>query len=516
VKSALNALLSQARLTYVPENQMLKITTLENAVGKLKRVIYPVADLVVPVDNHSVPLPYDFTALATKTNVESGHVNIPGVQPYSPAGGLHNGAPVSAPNSGIGTVSGSGIGATSISLSDARTGIQDVLIRLITTSVAPESWSDVGGKGTVQYFPLGLALVVNQTPDIQEQIVELLQQLRKLQDMEVAVEMRVISVSDAFYEFVGLDFNINITNNSTRYEPQLVSQNFTPNGFINSFSPTAFLSGLTPAKTLTPDLNIPITNSSFGLAYPPPFGGIPGALGSDGGLSLGLAFLSDIQVFMFLEAAQGDRRANIMQAPKLTMFNGQAGTIAVSDNIYFTSGVQPTIVGNQTVFVPTISTLPVGFTLFVQPVVSADRRFVRMNLNPTITSLISTTITQISIPTLLPSVFDIQNGGQVFGQPAQVVNTTLLQPSVAAISVMTTVVVPDGGTVVLGGLKVLAESREEFGPPILSKIPYIDRLFKNVSYGRQTQHLLIMVTPRIIINEEEEQIALGQLAPLPR
>jgi len=28
-----------------------------------------------------------------------------------------------------------------------------------------------------------------------------------------------------------------------------------------------------------------------------------------------LAFLSDVQVFMFLEAAQGDRRTNIMQAP---------------------------------------------------------------------------------------------------------------------------------------------------------------------------------------------------------
>ena len=32
------------------------------------------------------------------------------------------------------------------------------------------------------------------------------------------------------------------------------------------------------------------------------------SLGADGGLSLGLAFLSDIQVFMFMEAAQGDRR----------------------------------------------------------------------------------------------------------------------------------------------------------------------------------------------------------------
>ena len=57
----------------------------------------------------------------------------------------------------------------------------------------------------------------------------------------------------------------------------------------------------------------------------------------------------------------------------------------------------------------------------------------------------------------------------------------------------------------LGGLKRLSEGRNEFGPPILSKIPYIDRLFKNVGYGRETESLLMMVTPRIIINEEEEQ-----------
>ena len=30
---------------------------------------------------------------------------------------------------------------------------------------------------------------------------------------------------------------------------------------------------------------------------------------------------------MFMEAAQGDRRTNVMQAPKLTLFNGQTSTI---------------------------------------------------------------------------------------------------------------------------------------------------------------------------------------------
>jgi general secretion pathway protein D len=37
-------------------------------------------------------------------------------------------------------------------------------------------------------------------------------------------------------------------------------------------------------------------------------------------------------------------------------------------------------------------------------------------------------------------------------------------------------------------------------------------LFTNVGIGRQTQSLMLMVTPRIIIQEEEEQ-RLGLTAP---
>jgi general secretion pathway protein D len=72
------------------------------------------------------------------------------------------------------------------------------------------------------------------------------------------------------------------------------------------------------------------------------------------------------------------------------------------------------------------------------------------------------------------------------------------------LSITTTVTIPDGGTVVLGGLKRMSEGRNEFGSPVLSKIPPINRLSKNVGYGREVESILIMVTPRIIINEEEE------------
>ena len=50
----------------------------------------------------------------------------------------------------------------------------------------------------------------------------------------------------------------------------------------------------------------------------------------------------------------------------------------------------------------------------------------------------------------------------------------------------------------------LSEGRTEYGVPILDKVPYLDRLFKNVGIGRDTSSLMMMVTPRIIIQEEEE------------
>ncbi len=76
----------------------------------------------------------------------------------------------------------------------------------------------------------------------------------------------------------------------------------------------------------------------------------------------------------------------------------------------------------------------------------------------------------------------------------------------------TTVNVPDGGTVLLGGFKFLAEERTEYGPPILSKIPYLSRLFRNVGWSRDGSTLIYLVTARVIMIEEEERLFTGDMA----
>jgi type II secretory pathway component GspD/PulD (secretin) len=520
LKSALNILLEQVKLTYVIKDQCLMITTKEKASGRNRRVTYSVADLVVPVENHPTPAINDLSAVLSHLSGATNMVNS-SVSPYTPSFSLPSGTQVSSQGSGAGSsfaTSGSG-GSAYNPVQQRAPGqtIENLLIDLIQKTIAPNSWTDVGGQGTIQYFPLGMALVVNQTQEVQEEVAALLQSLRRLQDLEVAIEMRLVSVSESFFERIGVDFNVNLKSpTSAANQVNLVNGQFTPFGQVNSqFAGIKAITGLTPAGTLTPDLGIPIKSSSFDFSIPP-FGGYPGTLGADGGISLGLAFLSDIQVFMFLEAAQGDRRFNTMQAPKLTVFNGQTSTISINDFQFFLTGLNINVAGGQLIYTPNNQPFPLGVNMTVTPVVSADRRFVRLNLTPTLTNLASANVPLIPIQIPVPQLLEGPGAATtILGQPV-IFQMFFQQPTLTSISVNTTVNVPDGGTVLLGGLKTMSEGRNEFGPPILSKIPYLSRLFKNVAYGRDGQSLMIMVTPRIIINEEEEQIFTGVLPPIPR
>ena len=505
LKSALSLLLKDAGLMYHIEDEVLKVTTPQQAKGKLVTRTIPVADLVLPIENYTLPTREQVLRTGPAGSVPN--LNLSGSplgrnamrgEDVSP-GTLGSEAHLTTPRPGNagGWVRGG-----------AKGTIEDLLMKLITNTVSPNSWSEMGGPGTIDYYPLGMALIVNQTPDIQEQIQELLTALRRLQDQEVAVEIRFVTIAESFFERIGLDFNVNIKTNNTRYEPQITTQQFKPFGFINDFEPKGTVIGLTPAGSFTSDLDIPIRSSSFAQAIPP-FGAFPNIPGGNGGLELGLAFLSDIQVFLFMEAAQGDQRTNVMQAPKLTLHNGQTATISIEDQQYFVTNVTATQAGGQIVFTPTNSLLPIGGTsITIQAVISADRRFVRLSLTPTLTNLASAVVQLFPITTFITPVFE--NGAQ--GQPVPFTQF-LQQPVFNTVSVNTTVAVPDGGTVLLGGLKRLSEGRNEFGPPILSKLPYINRLFKNVGYGREAESLLMMVTPRIIINEEEEEKFLRQNPP---
>jgi Flp pilus assembly secretin CpaC len=508
LKSALNLILRGPHLFHTIQDEALVITTESLARGKLETRAYPVAELVIPIENfgeiggpNQVTLPQ--VAQQPSATPPYGPAVIPGALSVNPPG-----TPVGTPSPGSSNFASAGSGYGDGSPVSTMTGhkptktMEQQLIKLITTTVAPKSWIDQGGPGTIDYHPLTMSLVINQTPDLLEQVQDLLNALRRLQDQEVAIEVRFISINEDFFERIGLDFNMNIVNptNTLKYQAQLLNSTFTPAGFINKFNPEHFFSGLTAAGTLTSDLNFPIKTSSFAETIPA-FGGYTGT----GGLAMGLAFLDDIQVFLFLEAIQGDTRTNIMQAPKITLFNGQTATLSVTDTQFYVSNVTLAQLANGNVaLVPTNNQVPSGGVfLTLQAVISADHRFVRMSVSPSLTNFATSPTPTFPIAVPIYPTVNVQDGIPVtFTQFIQ-------QPVISSISVGTTVAVPDGGTVVMGGLKRLSEERSEFGPPVLSKIPYINRLFKNVGYGRNIESLLIMVTPRIIILEEEEERATG-------
>ena len=511
LKSAMEIILKKAQLAYVIEDNVLKVTTKKEARGRLRQITMLVADLVVPVADSNPSQTSNLSKmlehhLSTTTGRPEGSK---AASPFTSTAGMESG--VGSAGQGGRLENQQKANGDMVVLASKKTG-EDVLIKLITNTIKPDTWANAGGSGTIEYYPLGLALIINQTPDVIEEVARLLESLRQLQDLEVSVEVRLITLSETFFERIGIDLSFNIQTDNVdlrRVIPQPAPGPINgTNPFIIPRSPNAGIVGLTPAGSFTNDLDIPIRSTSFGYSIPP-FGGFPNSIGANGGLGLGLAFLNDIQVFMFMEAAQGDRRTNIMQAPKLTMFNGQNGSITIQDNQFFVTGVNVAEVNGQVFFSPQNIPFPIGLTMNIQPVVSADRRFVRMNvvINFTQIPIASATVPLFPVTTIITPTF---LGSGITGIANPVAFTQFIQqPKFSTINFQTTVAVPDGGTVLLGGLKTLSEGRNEFGPPVLSKIPYVNRFFKNVGYGREAESLMVMITPRIIINREEQEKQTG-------
>ncbi len=77
---------------------------------------------------------------------------------------------------------------------------------------------------------------------------------------------------------------------------------------------------------------------------------------------------------------------------------------------------------------------------------------------------------------------------------------TIQIPVFQLAQVRTTVSVPDGGTLLLGGFKTSPDGERQIGLPILNKIPILNRAFRSQAFLQENRTLLMLVTPRIIID----------------
>ena len=64
--------------------------------------------------------------------------------------------------------------------------------------------------GAIVPFFLSISLIIKHTAEVHDQVADLLRQLRRLQDLQVSVEVRFITVNDTFFEFIGVDFDFQI------------------------------------------------------------------------------------------------------------------------------------------------------------------------------------------------------------------------------------------------------------------------------------------------------------------
>ena len=417
---------------------------------------------------------------------------------------------------------GKGLGAGPGGAGNGTAPDFESLIDLITSTVSPKTWNQNGGPGSVAPYETNLSLVVSQTQEVHEQIADLLEQLRRMQDLQVTIEVRFITLNDNFFERIGVDFDFNIQQNVGNAQiagfsapvTQLVGGTpvVAPVQVTQGGTAITGLQGVgnNPAQNgvFTSSLDIPFQQGSYALAVPQ-----FGAFDAGAGATVGFAILSDIEAFFFINAAQGDKRTNVLQAPKVTLFNGQQAFVSDTSQTPFVISVIPVVGDFAAAQQPVIVVLSEGTFMTVQAVVSNDRRFVRLTIVPyfskignvntfTFSGSTSTTtnVSRQGVVNQATGLFNTNNDQQTTTNSG----VTVQLPTFSFVTVTTTVSVPDGGTVLLGGIKRLSEDREEDGVPILDKIPYVDRLFKNTAIGRDTSSLMMMVTPRIIIQEEEE------------
>lgn len=395
------------------------------------------------------------------------------------------------------------------------------IVELIQETIDPESWREAGGNvGSIS--DLNQQLIVTQTSTAHAELRDLLKQLRQARALQIAVEARYITISRNWLEQIGVDLDVVLNNGNAGFDrtsirdpntnlPILVPRQFTRLGFTpgapggvgiglptRPFGQPFGQPGLVPqaqgaANNFTP---IPLVNNTLDLAAPSDTN-INGSLGSlvnsTPAFQIFGSFLDNIQVDFLLRASQVDKRSSNLDAPRLVLFNGQRATFESFIEQDYIAALTPVIGDNAGAFTPNVDTALTGRSLDVQATVSADRRYVTMTVR---------TFTRVTGD--FRTVFF--GGSQTVGSGFIELATQTTQ------QIRTTVSVPDGGTLLIGGLKLSGERDVDAGVPILSRIPILKRAFSNTSNVKDDQVLLILIKPTIIIQEEAEAEAFPTLS----
>jgi type II secretory pathway component GspD/PulD (secretin) len=199
--------------------------------------------------------------------------------------------------------------------------------------------------------------------------------------------------------------------------------------------------GFGPAKVLTAGGQV-AGNSNTGFAA------------DEHGLKFGFI---DNNVQGFLRALQTIGRLEVLATPRLLVLNKQLAELQLGQLLGYTTFSQ-----SQVSTVQSVQFLPVGTLLRVRPFISTDG-MVRMEVHPE------------------------RSSGQVINNIPQTDTT----------EVTTNVMVPDGATIVIGGLMENNDNKQEAGLPILGDLPCLGFLFRQRQHTHLKRELVVLLTPRI-------------------
>ena len=462
-------------LGYVLDEGVITISTKDDLAKKTLVRTYDIRDLIIRVPNFAGPQ----IDIAANTNNAGNAGNNGG----GSSGGLFGN------NASGGGNNGNNAGSEENLIS--REQLVENIRTLIMDTIARDSW--VENSGTVGSLKeLSGQLIVTQTAENHQALIDLLNQLREARTLQINIEARFITVSSSFLHNIGIDLDFYFTPGSklawTAPVPPL------PGRFVLDPVTGARLTHAGPQlgqwtgkRTANNWSVVPVQQDSTTWAGPSATGrgmniagtAVPNAMNIAG------TFLDDIQVDFLLNATEAHASTRMLQAPRITIFNGQRAYITVASMTAYVANVDPVVSENVVAYRYTIGQVATGVVLDVEGTVSADRRYVTLTIRPTSSNILGFTEYQ--------------------GTPGVVGSGTVQLPRIATQKLECTVSVPDGGTLLLGGVKEGGETEREMGVPMISKIPVLNRAFTNKSKVRDEQQLLILVKPSIIIQREYEE-----------
>ena len=289
----------------------------------------------------------------------------------------------------------------------------------------------------------GGRLVVVHTPEVQQQVADLLDMFRRERNLLVHIQCRFLILSHAFLSSLGVDYTFDSLLGPTDHSRTVFS--VTNNTQLG-------------ASTRITDVT------------------------ASGGLSLTYNILNQHSLSALLTAVIKKREGTVLQAPRITCLNTQRAILQVVINHNYIRRVT----GDDQ---PEIGNIPEGMIFDVQPFVSADRRYITLNLQPQQRVLLSlvdytfltrTSQTTGTISVLAPSGVTIQ------------VPTTQLR------SVGTTVTVPNGGTLLVAGFAEVESASAVATLPGVENVPFLRYILRRADEIQGRRSLVILVTAQTV------------------